>query len=191
MAYITLAEMRYILDIDNVADDVKLVDAIDDAQSYIEDTTNRRFEANTETRYYRRAAISPENSRLLEVDEDLLTVTELLNGDADNTEIVAGNFWLYPRNFRPYSGILLKTNITPFWQFDTDYWVEVTGTWGYSATPPGDILRACKHLAAFYYRTKDSQVFDVTAIPEAGVITIPQGVPATVTRILKRYLKSV
>jgi len=32
-------------------------------------------------------------------------------------------------------------------------------------------------------------VFDVTAIPDAGVITIPQGIPATVTRIIDRYKK--
>jgi len=189
MAYIAIDDMRQHLDIESDDDDEALFDAIADAQSYIEDQTNRRFEANTETRYYGRDALSPDNSCLLLVDDDLLTVTELLNGDSDSTEIVTANYWLYPRNETPYYGILLKTDVSDYWEFDTDYWVEVTGTWGYSATPPGDIKRACKHLAAFFYRQASSQIFDTTAIPEAGVITIPTGIPATVERILSRYRK--
>jgi hypothetical protein len=65
--------------------------------------------------------------------------------------------------------------------------VSVLGTWGYASEPPADIRRACTVLAAYFYKQKDSQVFDVTAIPEAGVITIPAGIPGTVTRIIERY----
>ena len=39
----------------------------------------------------------------------------------------------------------------------------------------------------FKYRQKDAQVFDVTAVPDAGVITVPQGIPADVKRILRSY----
>jgi len=191
MAYVDLAEMRYHLDIDNVADDPLLIDAVADATSFIEDYTNRVFEAATSTRYYDRSALSPENSRLLLVDDDLLTITTLTNGDSSSTAIANTDYWLYPRNETPYYGILLKSDISAYWEFDTDYWVSVAGTWGYSTTPPGDIKRACKHLAAFFYRQKDSQVFDTTAIPEAGVITIPTGIPSTVVRILNRYRKAI
>ena len=98
------------------------------------------------------------------------------------------NYWLQPRNLGPpYHGIQLKRNTGVYWEWDTDYWVSVTGTWGYSTTAPGDIKMACLHLAAFYYRKASAQVFDVTAIPDAGVITIPQGIPATVGRIINRY----
>ena len=83
------------------------------------------------------------------------------------------------------------SNTGVYWEWDTDYWVSVTGTWGYSATCPDDVRRACLVLAAYYYRQKDSQVFDVTAIPEAGVITIPQGIPATVTRVIAKYRKHI
>jgi len=98
------------------------------------------------------------------------------------------NYWLVPFNLGPpYYAIQLKKNTGVYWEFDTDYRVGVTGTWGYSATPPGDIKMACLHLAAFYVRKANAQVFDVTAIPDAGVITIPQGIPATVGRIIDRY----
>jgi hypothetical protein len=35
------------------------------------------------------------------------------------------------------------------------------------------------------------QVFDTTAIPDAGVITIPSGIPATVEKVIKRYKKYI
>jgi hypothetical protein len=87
----------------------------------------------------------------------------------------------------PYHWIKLYSNTGVYWQWDVDEWVSVTGTWGYSATAPADIVRATTVLAAYLYRQKDSQVFDVTAVPEAGVITIPSGIPATVMKIIGRY----
>ena len=73
------------------------------------------------------------------------------------------------------------------WEWDTDGWVTVAGTWGYATTTPEDIRQAAVRLASFYYRQKDAMVFDVTAIPEQGVITAPVGVPADVKMIIARY----
>jgi len=188
MAYIELADLRSYIGIDALGDDPLLQEAIKAAQTYIESQTNRVFEAATLTKYYERDALDDEDSTLLHLGTDCVTVTTLLNGDSSATEILVANYWLLNRNLGPpYHWIKLKSNVGVYWQWDTDYWVSVTGTWGYSATPPEDIKAACTHLAAFYYRQKDSQVFDVTAIPDAGVITIPQGIPATVTRIINRY----
>jgi len=187
--YATLRDLRAHLDIDITSDDYQLQEAIEDAQRYIDSQTNRHFEAETDTRYYDESARDRWNNRLLNLHrDDLLTVTELLNGDADSTEIVAANYWLTPRNDGPpYYGILLKTDISDYWEWDTDYWVAVTGTWGHSATPPDDIRRATLALAAYLYRSKDSQVFEVTAILESGAMAIPQGIPATVDRVIQRY----
>lgn len=169
-----------------IEDTTLLEEAIVDAVAYIERNKSREFEASdSTTKYYDASAIDPRNSRLLHVDDDLLTVTELLNGDASSTEITSADYTLTPRNTSPKHAILLDINGSSFWQFDPDYWVSVTGTWGYTATADADIKRAATILAAYYYHIKDTHVFDVTAIPEAGVITIPQGVPAAVTAILK------
>ena len=190
MAYIDVADLRGYLDIDGTGDDPLLQEAIEAAQTYIESQTNRVFEAAPLTKYYLKDALDNDDSTLLHLGADCLTVTTLTNGDSAATPIVLANYWLLNRNLGPpYHWIKLKTNTGIYWEWDTDYWVSVTGTWGYSTTPPGDIKEACKELAAFAYRKKDSQVFDVTAIPGAGVITIPQGIPATVTRIIDRYGK--
>jgi len=155
-----------------------------------DDGTGTHTIIRLETRYYRSDALSDEDGHLLLVDQDLLTINTLANGDALATAIAATEYWLHPRNLGPpYFGIRMETNSASYWQFDTDCFVAVTGTWGFSATAPGDIKMACLHLAAFYHRKAAAQVFDVTAIPDAGVITIPQGIPATVTRIINRYRK--
>lgn len=190
MAYMETHDLREYLGIEAEDDNDLLQDAIEDAEEYIDSQTNRTFEAATLTKRYDRSALDDEVSTILHLDEDCLTVTELLNGDADNTEIVAANYWLIHRNFGPpYRAIQLTINDGIYWQWDIDEWVSVTGTWGYSATVPADIRRACTVLAAYFFRQKDSQVFDTTAIPEAGVITIPAGIPATVTKVIERYKK--
>ena len=94
-----------------------------------------------------------------------------------------------PRNRTPKYGIRLKVDSTYSWEFDTDYWVSVAGTWGYSTTAPYDIVQATIRLVAYYYAQKDAQVFDVTAVPEAGVITVPQGMPRDVERMLQPYMR--
>ena len=189
MAIIELGDLRGHLDIDLTDENPLLQEAIEAAQAYIESQTNRTFEAATDTRYYDRSALDPHNSRLLNLyNDDLLTVTTLTNGDSSSTAIAATNYWLVPRNDGPpYHGILLKTDISDYWEFDTDYWVTVAGTWGYSTSPPYDIRRACITLASYLYRAKDSALWETTAIVESGAIAIPQGIPATVDRIIQRY----
>jgi hypothetical protein len=188
MAYIKREELKNYLRVSEAGDDTLLDAAIDGAQSYIESTTNRKFTAETATRYYLKEALDNNDSTLLHLDADNLTITQLLNGDSSNTEVTSSNYWLMDRNLGPpYHWIKLYSNTGVYWQWDVDEWVSVTGTWGYSATAPADIVRATTVLAAYLYRQKDSQVFDVTAVPEAGVITIPSGIPATVMKIIGRY----
>lgn len=187
--YAELGDLRGYLDIDATGDDSKLQEAIEDAQTYIESETNRTFEASASTAYYyRRDALNPWARRLLHLDRDCLTVTELLNGDSAATEIVLANYWLLDRNLGPpYHWIELLSNTGIYWEFDPDCWVKVTGTWGHSTTPPDDIRRATLVLASYFYRQKDAAMYETTAIVESGAIAIPQGIPATVDRIIKRY----
>ena len=188
MAYIELEDLRGYLDIDATSDNYLLQEAIEDAQQYIDSQTNRHFEAATATRYYLRDALDRDDSTVLNLDGDLLTVTTLTNGDAAGTAIAATDYWLLDRNLGPpYHWIKLKANEGVYWEFDTDYWVSVAGTWGYSTTAPDDIRRATAVLAAYFYRQKDAQMFETTAIVESGAIAIPQGIPATVDRVIKRY----
>jgi hypothetical protein len=190
--YLEVVELRDHLDLSITTDDALLSGCIEDAQAYIESQTNRVFEAVTDTRYYGSDARDRWDSCLLNLyGDELLTITTLTNGDSSSTAISASDYWLVPRNITPHHGILLKTDITTYWQWDTDYWVTVVGTWGYSATPPDDIRRATLVLASYFYRQKDAAMFETTAIVESGAIAIPQGIPATVDRILTRYKRYI
>lgn len=172
-----------------IRDDDLLTDLLEEAAAYIESRTGKIFEAVTDTRYYRQDAVDYVTLRL---DEDLITCTELLEGDEDSTEIPSTDYWLLPRNEGPpYRRIELKADSDYSWDWTTDGEISVTGTWGFSAEAPADIVRAVVILAAYLYRQKDSQTWDVVAVPEAGVVTIPQGVPATVKRIIAKYQSPV
>jgi len=189
MGYARLGALKTYLGIDHdtSGDDVLLETLLTQASKAIDTYTRRTFEAETETRYFEAADL--DDNYTLVVDRDLLTVTTLTNGDDSATVIPDTEYWLTPRNRTPKQGIRLKADSTYQWENDTDYWITVAGTWGYSADPPTDIVHACIRLAAYYYAQKDAQVFDVTANPEAGVITVPQGIPRDVERILGPYCR--
>ena len=115
------------------------------------------------------------------------TPTRVGNADGDGNEIASSDYVLLPRNGPRYYTILLVRG--EWTQADNGDVATVTGAWGYSTTPPADIVHACIRLAAFLYRQKDAQVFDVTAFPEAGVITLPRGMPADVRATLDQYVR--
>jgi hypothetical protein len=191
MAYITLGDLRDYLGNTLAVDDALMQELIENAQAYIENETGRVFEAQTKTKYYTEYNLEKDGLTLWFPD-DLLSVTTLTNGDTDGTEIPDTEYVLYPRNeVPPYHGIRLNYNSAYDWEFDTDCWVSVAGTWGWSTTAPYDIRQAALRLAGFYYRQKDSQVFTTTAIPEAGVITVPQSVPPDVTALIAKYRKMI
>jgi len=189
MSYATVAQIKAYLGITSASSDVLLGDLIDRAQSAVDQYTHRHFEATTETRYFLRESLL--DSYTLLVDQDLLTITGVVNGDSDETAIPITEFFYHPRNLSPYFGITLKTDSTYSWEWDTDYWVAITGTWGYSATPPDDIVHATIRLTAYFYRQKDAQVFDVTAQPAQGTILIPQGLPKDVKLLLDVYTRTM
>jgi len=175
-----------------VRDDDLLSDLLDRITKRIEARCGGRvFEAVSASRYFDSDALG-EDGYTLYVDEDLVSVTTLKNGDADATVIADTEYWLVPRNQGPpYHGLRLKVDSDHSWEWGTDGWVEVAGDWGWSATPPADVVQACLEWAAYAYQLKDSQVFDVTAFPESGVIMIPKGIPAHVREALEPYIRLV
>jgi len=186
MAYISIASLKSYLGISATTDDALLSSCITRAQDAIDAYTGRWFEARTATRYYDDADILDDT---LYLDADLLTVTTLSNGDSSATAITAAYYTLLPRNATPYFAIKLKSTHGG-WEFDSDCWASVAGTWGWAATAPDDVAQATLRMAAYMYRSKDSQVFDVTSQPELGQMTIPQGMPADVKLLLAPYRRA-
>jgi len=96
---------------------------------------------------------------------------------------------LRPSSGPPYRQIVLKASSGLIWTYvdDPEDAISITGSWGYSASAPPDIVQATLRLAAYMYRQKDAQVYDVSAEPSAGVITVPQGIPRDVRLTLDSY----
>lgn len=216
MAIVELPDVKDFLKISTGGDDAILERLIGVAQKEIENRCGTIFESSSATRSYKSdslmdipvggqtqtlgsyargpssfswdAAIysSPNqfaNSyRVLYLGRDLLTVTTLTNGDGN--VISSTGYWLEPRNDPPYRQIRLRSSES--WVFNTDGEITVAGTWGRTSSPPDDIVEAALELIAYRYRNRDNPVFDVTASPEIGVITVPKGFPITVERILER-----
>lgn len=192
MAYAGVEEAKLYLGIGSTTttDDNLLRDLLERASKRIDDYTGRVFEASTETRYFDSDAYDA-NSKLLWVDKDLLTITTLTNGDDDGTTIPSTEYWLWPRNETPYYAIRLKADSSYTWEWDTDGWVSVLGTWGFSTTPPDDIVHATIRFVAYYYHQKDSGIYETQSFPEAGVVVVPSGMPTDVKDVLDHYKRYV
>lgn len=184
MSYLSLSDLKVYLGIATAetGDDALLTLLATAAQRQIDAWCGRVFEAVTATRYYPEAAVA---GTALRLDSELLSVTTLTNGDG--TAITSGGYVLLPRNLPPYWEIRLKSAQWSFLGDDSE--ISVAGTWGWSATAPADIQQACRRLAGYMYRQKDSQVFDVTAQPDLGQMVLPQGMPKDVKILLQPYRK--
>ena len=176
MAYIELSDLKIYLGVTEGSDDPLLTNCIARATAIFNAQFPSSFESEIETRYFTDDDIASDG--ILWLDNPLLTVTTLTNGDADATVIASADYWLRPRNESPYWYIKLKDGgTTTYFEFTTDGEISVAGTWGYTTTAPGIVVQCVMRLAAYIYRQKDSQVFDTTAVPELGIMTIPSGIP--------------
>jgi len=167
------------------------------AQSYVEGMSHRILEPLTETRYY---DADLESGRLqghgvasateLILDEDLLEVTALVNGDG--TALPAAAYVLQPANEYPKYKIRLRRGYHWTYTLDPIQAIQVTGTWGFV---PADhpryhqIKQAIVRLAGFLYKQRDSQVWDTAGFLEGGVLTIPQGAPRFTMDVIENIAK--
>ena len=179
--YATVAQLKARLEIGTATSDTTLQDALDWATDWIDTFTQREFTAGTETRYFDAHDLDPNDRALLCVDNDLLSVGTLTNGDDDATALGSATYWLWPRNETPAWGIRLKSSYS--WQVETDCFIKITGTWGYSATPPALVEGACLRLAEWRYRSKD--MLDTTTIfSEQATRVRPPAFPSEVEESL-------
>jgi hypothetical protein len=180
--YTTWAAVKTYLDITGTGDDALgalLVNRVTDA---IDRYCRRRFRAVTATRTFDVPA-----GDTLFLDDDLLSVTTLTNGDGN--VITSASYVLLPKNKSPKYAIRLKENTSTVWEGSTttDYQaISVAGPWGYSTTPADDIVQAAVRWAAWLYRQRDG-AFGQTARPDIGVIETPLALPVDIERLLKPY----
>jgi len=190
MAYTSVAQVMLYLGISEHDDDKLLVDLIDYAQAAIDGYTGRTFEASADAT--RKFTVGEDTEgRMLYLDGDLASITTVKT-DADATSpttLTTAEYITHPRNRTPYHAIEILGSSNNSWTYSNNPQggIEITGKWAWSTTAPNDIIHACNRLVAYYYRQKDAGVFDTTAIPDAGIIQIPQGIPRDVQMILNPY----
>ena len=189
--YCTLADFKLWLNISSTEtdDDSVIEDIIEGVSRFIDGETGRTFYARTETRYF---DVPPSLGRTLVLDDDLLTITTLTNGD-ENT-IASTEYNLWPKNDPPYRRIILKASSTEYWEMDSSGNVEdvisVAGTWGYAASAPHDIRQACMMISTAWYKRRFGENTSSTVqITGAGVVIMPQDIPPTAMTILRKYIR--
>ncbi len=196
MAYTNVANVKTYAGIKTAEDDDLLHALIDRAQKAIDSYCGRTFEAAADSTRKFTVGIDTDDDMLF-FDEDLAQIgtSGSIITDADSASPVTltiSEYIFHPRNRTPYHAVELLDSSSNSWTYTTNpqNGITVTGRWAWSVTAPDDIVHACTRLAAYYFRQKDASVFDVTAIPEAGVIQVPQGMPADVKLILNNYRKN-
>ena len=150
-------------------DDTVIEAIIEKVSRDIDQESQRTYYARTETHYF---DVPEDSQTVLELGDDLLTVTTLTNGDG--TVITSSYYTLYPLNAGRYRELKLKPSSGYIWlsdsNGDTDGVISVAGTWGFYATVPDNINGLCKAVARkeyMRYGPGDSGVATVTA---AGVV---------------------
>lgn len=196
MAYTTVANLKNYLGVSAGTDDALLQNLIERAQKTIDSYCGRTFEASADTTRKYCVGVDTQDD-MLYLDEDLCQIGTggSIITDADGTSPVTLTVTEYvtrPRNRAPYHAIELLDSSTHDWTYTTNpqNGITVTGRWAWSVTAPDDIVHACTRLAGYFYKQKDAGVFDTTAIPDAGIIQVPQGLPQDVKILLSNYRKN-
>lgn len=190
VAYLSVANLKLYLGITDTSEDTLLGQIIDRAEAYINQQTRRIFDASEDsTRYFHAVHDVYDNGLLLLLDEDLLTITTLTNGDA--TVITSDKYVLLPTNESPKYGIRLKLSAGIAWEYtdDPEEAISIEGLWGFSQTPPNDIIHASVRLSSYIYRQKNNAgEFDRTIL--AGNSTLlPTQIPRDIEELLRPYTK--
>ena len=130
-AYVTLAEFKaHHLPgtATDTSDDGVINILLEAASRKVDEEIIRTFYPRVETRYF-----DIPDGRQLDVDDDLLEVITLTNGD-DST-LASTEYNLVPKNFSPAYALKLKETSAYYWELDsygnTEDVIDVSAIWGY------------------------------------------------------------
>ena len=187
MAILTLSEVKEYLKVTGTEQDTFIQSLIDAAEAWLNSYTGRLFAPVTATRTYGPEAV---DGATLFLDEDLLSLTSITNGNGSTID-VNNDIVLLPRNATPKFAIRLKPSSSKSWDFGTtgDSPIQVNGTWGFATSAPEDVKLALKRFIHWAYHTRDTSVFETSGFAEIGKIEAPPGFPIPVLRMLDRYRK--
>lgn len=177
--YATLAQVKEYLGVTGATDDALLSRLIDAAGAAIDAHCGRSFVAS-----------APSTARAFSIDRwarDVIFLTDDLRVLNSVTTDAGDSYTAAQFTFPVPSRVLFLKSGTPQPSADARF-VTVTGTWGYTASPPDDVRQACIRLAGYYYRAKDAQAYDVLGMTETGVMRVSAEMPRDVRDILSPYV---
>lgn len=174
-ATVTVSQVSSLATATDPSDDTVLERCINAASREIDNYTQRRFYTLEETRYY-----TPRDACTLFTD-DLVSVTSLkTDEDGDRTYEVTWavtDYDLMPFNApvqsipKPYTWIEIAPEGNNVFPVGLAKSVEITGAFGYSATTPDPINRACINRAIWLYKRQDA-TFGVAGMSGMGSIVL-------------------
>jgi hypothetical protein len=177
-------------------DDGVMEDMVEAASRMIDAYFGRQFYVSAaETRLFSVPDAEETNdTRLLWLDKDLITLTTLTNGDG--TVIAAADYNLLPRNGSPKYAIRLKPSSDVIWECDSnsspEYVISVLGNWGYAAAVPDDIKELCVEIARNLYKSRFGENAEaVSTITAAGVVVTPRAMPSWAKTLDGKYKRTV
>ena len=184
--YATLAQVKAALRITDSVDDALLEMAIESGSRAIDGYANRNFYNNgTAVRVF-----TPSDSFVTEID-DLISLTTLKTMTDDDstfdTTWTASDYQLEPLNGRadgltsPYTSIRAVGDYL-FSQFEQEATVQVTGVWGWSATPIS-VTQATVIQASRIYKRLDSPL-GVAGFGDIGVMRVSNRLDPDVAQLV-------
>jgi len=152
-AYTTIARVQnYLLVTIEASFVAQITEWIEVMSEYIEGETSKVFEADALASAKKYEIKQKETDdigkyvgavRSLQIDD----AVEVDSVSIDDEAVDVGDYLLYPANSLPKTRITLKEDSGLLFT-EGEQNIEVSAKWGYSETPPGDIIFACTVLVA-------------------------------------------
>lgn len=185
MTYAALADLKAYLDINSTSDDALLTALLERATAMIDRRTGLTFAVSADTTRYLAPQYAQEQTLWLPARWMLAQSATTIITPAGVT--VPGSAVRYQPPEPPYVAIKL-TNTAYSWRDGTND-IAITGRWGWSVTPPADIVHATIRLAAWLYRQRSaSSDMDRPTVADGGLVVLPLRLPRDIEQLLAGYL---
>jgi hypothetical protein len=185
--YATPAQLKTYLAVTSTADDALLTDLLVRATAVIDQMTRKTFRAPAATsRTFGRELMLWDG--LLKRDYLLLPsgvyIAQLVGAaDGDGGAIPLTEIDTHPPD-APHTVLARRDRR---W-CSASQQTTITARWGYSITPPDDIVHAAIRLAAWMYRQRGTANDpDRPTVADGGLVLLPSALPDDVKSILERY----
>jgi hypothetical protein len=190
--YITLAELKAALGIEDSVDDTALEAAITAASRMIDDYTERFFYKDGTTQSPVSRYFTPQDIAVLAID-DIHVITEVaIDAAFDQTysTVFATSDYLVepvnnPRKGWPYTRIIATGSY--IYPYPLPQSVRVTGVWGWSSVPSEVSMATLLQSSRLF--TRRQSPFGIAGAPDLGVVRLSARLDADVEVLLKSFRK--